>query len=209
MSIASGRASEYNEAMLAPASSDLPGRAPSRRGGALLAVVCLAFAACDAKSRLQAAVQGHPRSVRALLLAVDDALRHGSADVLEALIIDAASIRELCPGLDPSVLEELERYRAKMPPSACVGLTDWSKLERTVLRFPFTKGLNIETKVCDEAWEGCAAITRMCKSEIFYVVPETPDAGFKVNVNWVVRVGEEHWLSRAPRCMAKGTNAMR
>jgi hypothetical protein len=86
-------------------------------------------------------------------------------------------------------------------------LTDWSTLERRVPKFPLAQGLNIGTKVCDETWEGCAAITRMCKSEIFYVMPATPDAGFKVNVSGIVRVGEEYRLLRAPRCMAKGSNA--
>ncbi len=90
--------------MPAPASGDLPGRTPSPRRAALVAVVWLAFAACDGKSGPHAAAQGHPHSVRALLLAVDDALQHGSADELEALVIDTASIRALCPEFDPSVL---------------------------------------------------------------------------------------------------------
>jgi hypothetical protein len=169
------------------------------------AVLGPVLAACDAKPG--AAVQGQPRTVRALLLAIDEALVHGSADELSALRIDVASIRKLCPDIDPAELERLEESWAKRPASQCVALTDWSKLERRVPRFPAAKGLNIGTRVCDEIWAGCAAITRMCKSEIFYVVPETPDAGFKVNVNQVVRTGGEYWLLGPPRCMAKGTNA--
>lgn len=182
-----------------------------RLGQARILAAGLSFAVglggCERKPGSGA--QAPPPSVRALLLAIDEALQHGSSDQLAALILDTARIRELCPDLDPAELAQLEQLRAELPPSDCVALTDWSKLERSVPRFPAAQGLNVGTRVCDEAWNDCAAITRMCKSEIFYIIPETPDAGFKVNVNWVVRVGDEYWLSRAPRCMAKGTNAKR
>lgn len=141
------------------------------------------------------------------MLAIDDALRRGSEPALSDLMVDIAALQARCPSVPRERIEPIARARVEQPLSSCVTLTDWSNLRRGVVLLPFSGGLNVGTKVCDDAWEGCTGVARMCTSEIFYWVPETPDAGFKVSLRGIVRIDDEYRLLRPPRCGPKGSNA--
>lgn len=146
-------------------------------------------------------------SVLGLLLMIDDALRRGSEAALSDLVVDLDALRKRCPSVRDEDFEFVVSARAEDPLSACIELTDWSTLTRGVPMFPLSGGLNVDTKVCAKAWSGCEGVSRMCKSEIFYFLPEQPKAGFKVSLSGIVHVDGEYRLLRPPRCMAKGSNA--
>ena len=191
--------------MFAPPSSPL---ASVAQVGAR-ALLLVALVACDrgTPSASASSPSGPHGSVRSLMLAIDDALRRGSEPALLDLMVDVAALGSRCASVDRERIDDLARERTERPLSSCVNLTDWSGLRRGVVRFPFSDGMNVDTKVCDEAWNGCPGVARMCKSEIFYYVPATPDAGFKVSLSGIVRIDDEYRLLRPPRCGPKGTNA--
>ena len=172
------------------------------RGGwssCVLVVGSLAMASCDREP----APAPRTDSVLGLLLAIDDALRRGSEPALSALMVDLEELRKRCPAVTAEDLAAVEASRAEDPLSACVGLTDWSQLQRGVPLLPFSGGLNVDTKICGKAWGGCDGVTLMCKSEIFYFAPQAPQEGFKVNLSGIVGIDGEYRMLRPPRCVAK------
>lgn len=135
---------------------------------------------------------------------MDDALVGRSPDGLSTLMVDLDDLRTRCPDVPAETFAKIEAARTERPVSECETFTDWSKLVRDVPNFPLSRGLNVGNRVCDEHWEDCEGVTRMCKSEMFYVVPDSdPVQGYKVNVNSVLKVGDEYRMLRPPRCMQK------
>jgi hypothetical protein len=175
--------------------------------GICAGMALLGLVACDERLTGDHAQQDL-RSVPEILQAVDAGLRSRQAEAVIELALSPAEIASRCSNLDAASQEQARaravesRDELRRAVVECLELAPWPKLTRGI-RASLHHGLNVDRRVCDESWNACGGIARMCKSEMFYFDPDEAVGSYKVSLASIGRVGDRYVLLGPVRCSRK------